>query len=232
MAQEEHLKRLHYDGKRLPRGRHSLPANAVEAAQRERLIQAAIRVVAHQGYGSTSVADIVASARVSRAAFYASFSSKEECFLAACYDGLVLMMTAIGERVTQAPTEPPEELLRATIGGFLSFLADHPDHARCFLLDMPLAGEEARRRHLAVVDLLADNTHRWHRRVIARRGCGRPFAPDVYRMLSGGIAHLCIAQVHAGRTASLAELEEVVMGVHLAILTGREPGPFENPTDG
>lgn len=232
MAQEEHLERLHYDGKRLPRGRHSLPANAVEAAHRERLVQAAIRVVAHQGYGSTSVADIVTSARVSRAAFYASFSSKEECFLAACYEGLGLMVTAIGERVAQAPPEPPEEVLRATIGGFLGFLADHPDHARCFLLDMPVAGEEARRRHLAVVDILADNTRRWHRRVIARRGSGRLLTTDVYRMLSGGIAHLCIAQVHAGRTETLPEFEEAVMGVHLAILTGQEPGPVEEPVDG
>jgi len=56
----------------------------VRDSQRSRLIQAVWDAVAENGYGDTTVADIVSRARCSRNAFYEFFSDKEECFLAAC----------------------------------------------------------------------------------------------------------------------------------------------------
>ena len=60
----------------LPRGRSRLPAPAVHASQRERLLQAAVAAVAHKGYPAVTVADIVRRAKVSRAAFYLHFRSQ------------------------------------------------------------------------------------------------------------------------------------------------------------
>ncbi|MWK38860.1 TetR family transcriptional regulator [Actinomadura sp. J1-007] len=66
----------------LPRGRSSLPRTAVRDAQRARLMRAAIAAVAEKGYASTTVADVVGRARVSRKAFYEHFPDLERCFLA------------------------------------------------------------------------------------------------------------------------------------------------------
>src|SRR6516162_11955539 len=76
----------------LPRGRNSLPEPDVRASQQERLRRAVIAAVAESGYPAVTIADIVRRARVSRAAFYAHFANKEECFLAATREGRELMI--------------------------------------------------------------------------------------------------------------------------------------------
>ena len=217
------LGRLHYDGRGLPRGRSSLSPPDVQAAHRDRLTHAVIGVVAQQGYAATTVADVVAAARVSRAVFYGQFAGKEECFLAACFQGLGLMTTAIGRRVADAPADPPDEVLRATVAALLQFLVDEPAFARCFLIEMPLAGAEARRRFRGVVDLLADNTRRWHERVVGEEGAGRLHDASVYRMLAAGAAHECAGLLLADDAGSLSGLEEAVMHAHVATLLGRDP---------
>ncbi len=221
---EPPLGRLYYDGRGLPRGRSSLAPPDVGAAHRDRLTHAVIGVVAHQGYAATTVSHVVAAARVSRAAFYAQFTGKEECFLAACYAGLGLMARRIGAAAADAPPDPPEAVLGATIDGLLRFLVDEPAFARCFLLEMPLAGDEARRRFLATVDLLADNTRRWHEHVAAAEG-GETRDPSVYRMLSAGAAHECATRLLAGEPETLPRLGGEMLRVHVTTLLGREPAP-------
>jgi AcrR family transcriptional regulator len=218
----EPLGRLSYDGRGLPRGRSSLSPPDVGAAHRDRLTHAVIGVVARQGYAATTVADIVAAARVSRAAFYAQFSSKEECFLDACFQGLGLMARAIGAARNKAPLDPPEALLRATIEGLLQFLVDEPAFARCFLLEMPLAGSEARRRYNVVVDLLADNTRAWHQDVIAKEG-GKLRDIAVYRVLASGSAQESAFRLLAGDEKTLPGLVDDILQLHVAALLGRDP---------
>ena len=83
---------------RPPRGRHRLPPEVIARSQRERLLEAAVRVVAAKGYAATTVADLTREAGISRTTFYAMFDDKEGCFLAA-YDGVV---DALVRRVTAA----------------------------------------------------------------------------------------------------------------------------------
>ncbi len=73
---------------RPPRGRHRLPPEVVARSQRERLLEAAVRVVAAKGYGAMTVGDLTKEAGVSRTTFYELFEDKEACFLAA-YDNAV-----------------------------------------------------------------------------------------------------------------------------------------------
>ncbi|HLI39793.1 MAG TPA: helix-turn-helix domain-containing protein, partial [Streptosporangiaceae bacterium] len=89
------LARTHEGMPGLPRGRSRLPAPTVRASQRERLLRAVIAAVAEAGYASVTVADIVRRARVSRAAFYAHFTDKEDCFLSATHEGGRLMMDRV-----------------------------------------------------------------------------------------------------------------------------------------
>jgi AcrR family transcriptional regulator len=75
-------------GARLPRGRHSLSRQEVAANQRARIMDAMIELVGDQGYGATTITQLIALAGVSRKAFYEQFASKEDCFLAT-YDTIV-----------------------------------------------------------------------------------------------------------------------------------------------
>src|SRR6266566_2120574 len=89
----------------LPRGRSGLPADEVREAQRERLLRAVIAAVGEVGFREVTVADIVRGARVSRAAFYAHFADKEDCFLAATRVGGLLM----ADRVVSATRKLPDD---------------------------------------------------------------------------------------------------------------------------
>ncbi len=68
---------------RLPRGRHRLPAAAVERSQRTRIIQGTSEVMVAKGYTAATVADIVSAAGISRDVFYGHFANKHEAYLAA-----------------------------------------------------------------------------------------------------------------------------------------------------
>ena len=75
------------NSKRLRPGRHQLSRDEVRSHQRERIFGALEAVMATQGYSSTSVADIIKSAGVSRQTFYELFTSKQDCFLASYAGG-------------------------------------------------------------------------------------------------------------------------------------------------
>src|ERR1700716_2277521 len=127
VKQEGALARTHEGEPGLPRGRSGLPAEEVRAAQRERLLRAVIAAVAATGFSEVTVADIVRRARVSKAAFYAHFADKEDCFLAATREGGHLMITRVRAAARgMPPGAPAETVLRASLAAFLTFLAREP----------------------------------------------------------------------------------------------------------
>src|SRR6516225_8749273 len=105
MRQEGVLARTHEGEPGLPRGRSGLPADEVREMQRDRLLRAVIAAVDAAGFRNVTVADIVRGARVSRAAFYAHFADKEDCFLAATRQGGLLM----ADRIVSATRKMPDE---------------------------------------------------------------------------------------------------------------------------
>src|SRR5580692_391116 len=155
-----------YEGKPgLPRGRSRLPAPAVQASQRERILRSVVAAIADKGYPDVTVADIVRRAKVSRAAFYLHFRSREDCFLAATRRGGQLLFGHVIEASrTVREDAPDEDLLRVGIGAFLGFLADEPAFARVFYIDMPAAGPVAVERLQAAGNRFAELNARWHRR--------------------------------------------------------------------
>ena len=97
---------------------------AVRASQRERLLRSVIAAVSESGYLAVTVADIVRRARVSRAAFYAHFADKEDCFLAATGEGRELMIAQVVSATRALPAEAcDEEVLRVACRAYLAFLA-------------------------------------------------------------------------------------------------------------
>lgn len=211
MSQYTQITHLHYDGRDLPPAQDPVE----RGSDRERLLQAVIPLVARSGYENTTVAQVITAAGVSLDAFERHYAGKEECFLDGCLEGLGQLAAELGRAAATAPAEPPEALLEATLAAFLGFLAARPDHARCFLLDMPAVGAEARYRFLAVIDLLAENSLRWHERVA---GADAVLDLDVYRLLSGGVSHLCTAHAHDGSLTEIPGLLSAIMEAHLAVL--------------
>jgi AcrR family transcriptional regulator len=227
VRQEGVLARTHEGEPGLPRGRSGLPLNAVRRAQRERLLRAVIAAVGRTGFRNVTVADIVRGARVSRAAFYAHFTDKEDCFLAATRAGGMLMT----DRVVAASRRQPasasaEATLQASIAAYLGFLAEEPTFARAFYIEMPAAGPAAIRQIEAGLHAFARLNRAWHRR--ARRD--HPDWPAVpyqaYYALGGATTELVRAEVRTGTTDAITGLEDTLVALHLAVLAAR---PWQDP---
>jgi AcrR family transcriptional regulator len=136
---------------RLPRGRHGLPRRFIVHNQRERMLLAVAEAVSEQGYPATTVADIIARARLSRRTFYEHFSDKEECFLAA-YDTVVeQLLEGVKHAVDAADTWPQK--VHDGLRMFLTSLAAEPAFARMCIVEVVAAGPEARSRRDAAMSV-------------------------------------------------------------------------------
>ena len=139
---------------RLPRGRHGLPRRFIVHNQRERMLLAVAEAVAEQGFVTTTVADIIARARLSRRTFYEHFADKEECFLAA-YDTVVeQLLAAVGQAYEQADGWPQK--VHDGLETFLSYLAAEPAFARMCIVEVVAAGPDARSRRDAAMRVFVD----------------------------------------------------------------------------
>lgn len=215
------LARTRGPGRGLPRGRSSLPAPDVAADQRRRLLAAAVARVAEKGVQGVTVADIVRAARVSRATFYAHFTDKDDCVLAAGAHGWAQLVDAVTGAARALPADAdPERQLRAAFRAFLRFLADEPAFARLFYIDLP-AVPDGVARHDAATRQFARLDQQWHERA-RRRHPDWPRVPfDAYVALVGATTELIGARVQHDRIAELPELEDTLTALHLAVLAGR-----------
>jgi AcrR family transcriptional regulator len=141
----------------LPRGRHSLPRETVERSQRERLLDAVVRVTAAKGYVATTVADVLEQAGVGRESFYELFADKRECTLAA--HAILLDDLERQVRAGFSGSAPWAERLRSALGAALAWFASDPVASRFALIEMASAGpisrerfEEVFQRFVALVD--------------------------------------------------------------------------------
>jgi AcrR family transcriptional regulator len=190
---------------RPPRGRHRLPPEVIARSQRERLLEAAIRVVAEKGYAATTVADLTREAGISRTTFYGMFEDKEGCFLLA-YDGVI---DALVRRVTAAyeAEEGWPKRARAGLAALLEALAEEPAIARMALVEVGAAGPAAQRRYRAALQRLTPFFDE-----------GRDFAPggrslpaNTSRMAIGAVAGLISDEVIEGRAEYLPKLLSEVL---------------------
>lgn len=183
-----------------PRGRHRLPPEVIARSQRERLLEATIRVVATKGYAAATIGDLTAEAGISRTTFYELFEDKESCFLAAyddAVDSLVRRIVAAYESEEGWPRRA-----RAGLATLLEALAAEPDLARLALVDVGGAGPAAQRRFRAAVQRLTPLFEE-----------GRDYAPggrslpaNTSRMAIGGVTGLIVDELVDGRAERLPDL--------------------------
>jgi AcrR family transcriptional regulator len=179
-------------------------------SQRGRLLQAVVASVARKGYASTTVADVVSGAAISRNAFYEHFADKEECFLAALATGGELLASEI----LAVPLDPDDlqASTRRRVATLLNALDATPAFARALLLEAPAAG---RRAHTVVGELRTRVAHVLHEEQIlaADHDPRLPRVPQrLYEAAVGGILELIrIELLRDGDAARTAALEDDIV---------------------
>jgi AcrR family transcriptional regulator len=172
----------------------------VSRSQRERLLEATMRIVAGKGYEATTIADLTREAGVSRTTFYELFADKQACFLAAYDDSA----DRLGRRVAAAAETEKRwpDRVRAALATLLEACVADPAGARLAIVDAAAVGPAAQRRQWATVQRLTPLLDE-----------GRDFAPEgralpanTSRMAAGAIVGLLADELLAGRANQLPGL--------------------------
>ena len=130
--------------KRLPRGRHGLPAGVIARSQRTRIIYGTAEVMRVKGYENATVTDIVAAAGVSREVFYEHFSDKQNAFLEAQQHPTQHILDTCSAAYFSASDWP--ERVWNTFDALLRMIAENPAISHLRLIECYAAGPQAVRR--------------------------------------------------------------------------------------
>jgi AcrR family transcriptional regulator len=198
--------------RRLPTGRHGIPAGIVAEHQRLRLLAAMNEALAEHGYAAVTTTHVSELANVSTSTFYKHFGNLWDCALAA----YVSAADRLCERIEAAcaECEPPLSGIAAGVEAGLAFLAEEPAAAQLICAPAPLeASAIAAARRLLIARLAG----------MLRRGRGRDQEPGGpprldERLIDACLAFLC-ARIGAGGAEHLAEL-----GSELTALLERQHG--------
>jgi AcrR family transcriptional regulator len=196
---------------RAPGGTQALPRAYFVRSQRERLLEAMLRVAAAKGYEATTVDDVIEIAGVSRESFEEMFSDKEECFLEA-YDAVFDVLVAhVGSAFEAAAGEPWPERIAVGLRALVQLLAAESGIARLSMVEVTATGEDARGRYRSA---LARFTPFFEEgRAYSKQGEDLP--ADTARFAIGGATSMIFDEIRAGRGP---ELERVLPDLVFAVL--------------
>jgi len=168
-------------------------ATRTDESIRRDLIGALASCVAEKGYASTTIADIVALARVSKRTFYEHFGSKEECLLA-LYEHVTSRLMDIVRSSGNVRQRFPQQIADGT-AAFLSALDSMPEFTRTLLVEMQGAGERAFR-------MRQETLRGFARTIVEMVEAGRAANPDLRRLsmaralaIVGGINELLLQAI-------------------------------------
>lgn len=197
----------------LPRGRHRLPVEVVRRVQRERILHATARVIQAKGYPNTTVADIVASAGVSREVFYSHFHSRSAAFIETHQLVFEQMMAATAGAFFASTGPWPERVWQSAIAS-TEFVLEAPSFAHfAFVESYALGSAVAARTDDAVLAFTA---------LLAQGASQRPAASDLPKSVSDAIVGAIMEAV--AEYVSSDRPEEIANG--LPILTYMIVAPF------
>ncbi len=192
-------------------GHQGLPRAYAVRSQRERLLEAIVRVSAAKGYEATTVADVVEFAGVSEETFYEMFEDKAACFLEAydaVFDVLVAHVTAAFEA---AADEPWPEQIAAGLGALVELLSVEADIARMAMVEVTAAGDDARERYRAALARFTPFLEEGR----TYSGQGDALPADTARFAVGGATSMIFDEVRAGRGP---ELKRILPDLVFAVL--------------
>jgi AcrR family transcriptional regulator len=197
---------------RLPPGRHGLPADLVRAHQRQRLLEAAAKALAEQGYGRITAARVTELAGVSSRTFYQHFEDLWACLLAAFETEAGYLCAGIEAACAAPDVADRADRGRSGIAAALAFLAADVAVARLLSAEPPpqITPLAAARRGLA--ERLGAML-----RGVLEPGGATPL-PGLERRLIGAALALVSARAAGGDPRRLRELEPELRDLLLASL--------------
>jgi AcrR family transcriptional regulator len=172
-----------------------------DGTRRGAIVEAMVRVAGEKGYGSTSVADVIAEANVSRTTFYKHFANKRECFLAAFETATERIFAAAESACGEEGRW--QDRARRGLAAVVDLLAAEPAVGGTAIVEVPAAGEEARRLHSAAVSRLARLLE--SKREPIQTGDLQP-PPHTGLMAVGAVAGLILDELRAGRAENLPRI--------------------------
>jgi AcrR family transcriptional regulator len=188
-----------------------LPEAYAVRSQRERLREAMVRVAAAKGYEATTITDVIEVAGVSRNTFHEMFPDKESCFLEA-YDAVIDVLVAhVTSAFEAAGGEPWPDRIAAALRALVQLLAAESDIARMAMVEVTVAGEEARERYRGAVARFTPFLEEG-REYFAQ---GRELPADTARFAIGGATSLIFDEVRAGRGP---EMQRILPDLVFAVL--------------
>jgi len=188
-----------------------LPRAYVVRSERERVLEAMVRMAAAKGYEATTVADVVEFADVSLESFDKTFESKEACFLEA-YDAVFDVLVAHVTAAFQAASgEPWPEQIAAGLGALVELLSMEADIARMAMVEATAVGDDARERYRAMFTRFTPFLEEGR----TYSGQGEELPADTARFAVGGAASMIFDEVRAGRGP---ELKRILPDLVFAVL--------------
>jgi AcrR family transcriptional regulator len=177
----------------------ALPRAYAARSERERLLEAMVRVAAAKGYETTTVADVIEAAGVSRETFDAMFFNREACFLEA-YDAVINVLVAhVSTAFESTVGQPWPDRMAAALRALVDLLATEHDIARMAMVEVTAVGEDARIRYRAALGRFTYFLEEG--RSASPQGDELP--ADTARFAIGGATSMIFDEIRAGRGPEL-----------------------------
>jgi AcrR family transcriptional regulator len=221
-------------GKPSPRRGGGAEAGAGSPPRRERILDAAERLVATRGVAGTSIEAIVKEAGVSSVTFYEFFEGKEECFVAA-FDRAV--ERAAEEIATAAEGDPAaggftwSEQIATGLRAVTKMIAAEGERARLVLVEAQTGGPELSARFEAALDRVAAKLREG--RALETSPADLPSSHE--EATAGALAWLLRERLEAGKGGELEALYPELIDIALAPYLGGGISPQVSvaaPADG
>jgi AcrR family transcriptional regulator len=185
--------------RRLPPGRHGIPANLVAEHQRRRLLAAMAEALAEHGYASLTTTHVSERANVSTSTFYKQFGNLWDCLLAA-YVTVADRLCATIEAACAAAGQDRDPL-RAGIGAALSLFAAEPQLGQLLSAQAPREASALGAARRLLISRLAAMLRRTR-----GEGHGSPQLPGLDERLIDATLAFVGTRIAAGEAERLPEL--------------------------
>ncbi|MCE5287745.1 MAG: TetR/AcrR family transcriptional regulator [Nocardiaceae bacterium] len=200
------------------------PTDGASQVARTRLMDSMAAVIYEKGYAATTVADVVAHARVSRRTFYEHFKDKRDCMIGS-YSAVGKMLVATIPPIDPATFRDAHELLHTGVENFLHVLATHPSVAYSQFVAVHEAGLTTSPQRLATQDAIA-------RELLSLTDRAAQFDANVHVpshliaiALVGSIDVLIVRTIAMGQMRRLPEMAPTLVELIGAVVLNKNPDP-------
>lgn len=190
----------------------TVPVGAKEEARRQRILEAMIESCAEKAYATTTIADIVGRAGISRTTFYKRFASKRACFDAALASCMAELEAAAA--AARARSESPSDAVREAGASMLGLMASKPALAQLVVGDAVSVEPAIVERYRSLLIRALEGL--WYE---AGDDPGGPRAASP-ALAFGRVQALILNQIAAGRTGQLPALLPEIVYISLLPFAG------------